>query len=85
MDPAIFGILDRKRHGAALDREEIRALVAGAAGGDWGDAELGAFLMAAAIRGLDPTETRELTLAMLESGEQWDLKRDFPKDRKSVV
>ncbi len=78
MDPSIFRILDHKRFGKSLTRGEIRALVTGAANGSWGDAELGAFLMAAAIRGLDAEETRELTLGMLESGEQWDLAGDFP-------
>ncbi len=78
MDPTIFRILETKRSGGALARDDIRAAVDGAAGGAWGDAELGAFLMAAAIRGLDAAETRELTLAMLESGERWNLKDDFP-------
>ena len=77
MDPKIFRILDRKRYGGALSREEIRTVVSGATTGDWGDAELGAFLMAAAIHGLDLDETRELTLGMLESGEKWELRRDF--------
>jgi pyrimidine-nucleoside phosphorylase len=34
--------------------------------------------MAAAIRGLDGRETQALTIAMLESGERWDLAEDFP-------
>jgi pyrimidine-nucleoside phosphorylase len=78
MDPAIFRILEAKRYGRTLGRDDIRAAVAGAAGGEWGDAELGAFLMAVAIRGLEAGETRELTLAMLESGERWHLGREFP-------
>ncbi|MEM7480047.1 MAG: thymidine phosphorylase [Acidobacteriota bacterium] len=81
MKPA-FSILERKRAGESLSEAEIRDLVAGASAGasssSWGDAELGAFLMAAAVRGLDLEETRALTLAMLESGEQWDLAADFP-------
>lgn len=79
MDPSIFRILDRKRHGHTLSRDDVRAAVDGAAGGTWGDAELGAFLMAVAIRGLDAEETRELTLAMLESGARWRLADDFPE------
>lgn len=78
MDPFVFRILERKRHGHALTVDEIRAISEGAATGGWGDAELGAFLMAASIRGLDAQETRALTEAMLESGEQWDLARDLP-------
>ncbi|MEM9554648.1 MAG: thymidine phosphorylase [Acidobacteriota bacterium] len=76
--PRAFHVIERKRRGASLEPAEIRALCAGAADGSWPDAELGAFLMAAAIRGLDAEETHELTRAMLESGEQWDLAADLP-------
>jgi pyrimidine-nucleoside phosphorylase len=50
----------------------------GAGDGSWSDAELGAFLMGAAIRDLDEEQTVALTRAMLESGEQWHLAREFP-------
>lgn len=52
--------------------------MAGAVRGDWSDAQLGAFLMAAATRGLDESETAALTRAMLDSGDRWDLARDVP-------
>jgi len=68
-----YQILNKKRLGETLKREEIRAVVDGATNASWSDAQLAAFLMAAAIHDLDPTETEYLTLAMLESGEQWDL------------
>jgi len=73
-----YRILERKRAGLPLGEEEIRAAVGGAADGSWSDAQLGAFLMAAAIHGLDEAETRTLTLAMLESGERWRLAADVP-------
>jgi pyrimidine-nucleoside phosphorylase len=73
-----YRILERKRAGLALTAEEIRSVAQGAARGSWSEGQLGAFLMAAAIRGLDAAETRALTLAMLESGERWDLARDVP-------
>jgi pyrimidine-nucleoside phosphorylase len=73
-----FRILDRKRRGEALSAADLRAVVAGAADGSWSDAQLAAFLMAAAVRGLDAAETHALTLAMLESGERWDLAADLP-------
>ena len=78
MDPAIFRVLDRKRHGQSLGADEIGALVRGAADGSWPDAELGAFLMAAAIQGLDVEETRALTLEMRDSGEVWELGKHRP-------
>jgi len=73
-----YRILERKRAGMRLTGEEIRSVAMGAADGSWSEGQLGAFLMAAAIRGLDAEETRALTLAMLDSGERWDLARDVP-------
>ncbi len=72
-----FDILNRMREGRTLTAAEVRSAVEGAASGNWTDVQLAAFLMAAAIRGLDPDETRELTLAMLESGDRWSLAEDF--------
>jgi pyrimidine-nucleoside phosphorylase len=74
-----YRILERKRAGMRLSEEEIRSVAQGAADGSWTEGQLGAFLMAAAIHGLDPDETRALTVAMLESGERWDLARDVPR------
>jgi pyrimidine-nucleoside phosphorylase len=73
-----YRILDRKRAGMRLSEAEVLEIVRGATDGSWSDAQLGAFLMAAAIRGLDVEETRALTLGMLESGERWHLARDVP-------
>jgi len=71
-------ILDRLRAGHALGEVELRAAVAGAADGSWADAQLGAFLMGVAVRGLDVPATGVLTRAMLESGERWNLAADVP-------
>jgi thymidine phosphorylase len=73
-----YRILERKRAGMRLTDEEIRSVAMGAASGSWSEGQLAAFLMAAAIRGLDAGETRAMTLAMLESGERWDLAREVP-------
>jgi len=73
-----YRILERKRAGLRLTEEEIRAVANGAADGTWSEGQVGAFLMAAAIRGLDPAETEALTRAMLESGERWELSREIP-------
>src|SRR5258707_477736 len=73
-----YRILERKRAGMRLTDEEIRSVAHGAASGSWSEGQLAAFLMAAAIRGLDAGETRALTLAMLESGERWNLAREVP-------
>src|SRR5947199_176290 len=73
-----YRILERKRAGMRLDPEEIGSVARGATDGSWSDGQLAAFLMAAAIRGLDPEETRALTLAMRDSGERWDLGAAVP-------
>jgi pyrimidine-nucleoside phosphorylase len=73
-----YEILARKRAGGELGPAAVRAVVAGAADGSWSDAQLGAFLMAAAIHGLGAAETRTLTESMLTSGETWELRRDLP-------
>ncbi|HEX2164442.1 MAG TPA: thymidine phosphorylase, partial [Thermoanaerobaculia bacterium] len=78
MIPTPFRVLDRLREGRPPRPDEVRAAVAGAADGSWSDAQLGAFLMAVAIHGLDAAAVRELTLAMLDSGERWDLAADLP-------
>lgn len=73
-----YRILEAKRRGLQLAPDEIRHVVEGATDGSWGDAQLAAFLTSAVIHGLDESETAALTLAMLESGERWDLAADFP-------
>lgn len=78
MTPTPFRVLDHLREGRPPRADEVRAVIAGAADGTWSDAQLGAFLMAVAIHGLDAEAVRGLTVAMLESGEQWDLAADFP-------
>ncbi|RMH22865.1 MAG: thymidine phosphorylase [Acidobacteria bacterium] len=78
MDPVAFRILERKRFDRPLSDDDVRTVVAGAASGEWPDAELAAFLMAVAIHGLRPAETRALTVAMLESGERWQLAQEIP-------
>jgi pyrimidine-nucleoside phosphorylase len=74
-----YRILARKRAGESLRDEEIAAVVTGTVDGSWSDSQLGAFLMAAAIRGLDSEETELLTRAMLESGDQWRLRDELPQ------
>ncbi len=73
-----YRILERKRSGARLSDSEIAGVVRGAADGSWGDDQLAAFLMAAAIRGLDAGEGRSLTLSMRDSGALWELREALP-------
>ena len=66
------------RAGEPLRRGDLGEVAQAAADGTWSDAQLAAFLMGVAIRGLDVERTRELTAGMLDSGERWHLAREFP-------
>jgi len=61
-------VLAAKRDGRRLDPEDLAGFVSGFAWGEIPDYQAAAFLMAAFIRGLDPSETLALTRAMVESG-----------------
>jgi thymidine phosphorylase len=63
----------KKRDGAALNRAEIAAFVAGICDHTVSDAQLAAFAMATWFRGMEPAEQVALTLAMRDSGTvlQW--------------
>jgi pyrimidine-nucleoside phosphorylase len=61
-------LIERKRNGGRLEPGEWRALVHAYSSGHVADHELAAFLMAAYLRGLDLTEARSLTEALLGLG-----------------
>lgn len=69
----MYEIIRKKRDGEGLSREEINFLVQGFTRGEIPDYQMAAWLMAAFLRGLDPTEVGYLTRAMVESGECLDL------------
>ncbi|MCH9648344.1 MAG: thymidine phosphorylase [Deltaproteobacteria bacterium] len=73
-----YDILTRKRSGSSLSDEDLAGLVAGVCDGTWSDAQVGAFLMAAVIRGLDGRETQTLTREMMLSGDCWQLRDEVP-------
>ncbi len=65
----ILTVLEDKKRGKALTREEIDFFVRGAADGSIPDYQLAALLMAIRLNGMDARETADLTLAMAESGD----------------
>ena len=69
-------LIEAKREGRTLSPEQIHAVVAGVVAETIPDYQLSALLMAIFFRGLDPVETRALTLAMRDSGD----KLVFPTD-----
>lgn len=62
-------IIEKKRDGKVLSREEIEFLVQGFTSGEIPDSQMSAFAMAVYFRGMDLEETTCLTEAMLNSGE----------------
>ncbi|HUP66577.1 MAG TPA: thymidine phosphorylase [Thermoanaerobaculia bacterium] len=76
--PTPYEILNRKRRGEELPEKEIAFFLEGFRRGAVADYQMTAFLMAVAIRGMSPAETRALTTAVTRSGEQWSLRDHFP-------
>lgn len=74
-------LIEAKRDGRALQPSQIREVVEGCSQGSLPDYQLSAFLMAVFFRGLNEEETRALTLAMRDSGEQLR----WPTDPRPVV
>ncbi len=66
-------IIQRKRDGKELSREEILDFIQGVTSGEVADYQATAFLMAVFFQGMTLDETVALTEAMLKSGERYDL------------
>ena len=67
-----------KRDGAALDEVALGRIARGIADGSLGDAQVGAFAMAVHYRGMTPAECAAFTLAMRDTGEVFDWRRESP-------
>jgi len=66
-------IIAKKRDGLELETEEINYMIKGYTAGDIPDYQMSAMLMAILLRGMNPRETLDLTMAMINSGETLDL------------
>ncbi len=66
-------LIEKKREGMALTKEEIRYIIHGFVLEKIPDYQMSAWAMAVFFRGMNSEETAELTKAMAESGEQLDL------------
>ncbi|MFH1282571.1 MAG: thymidine phosphorylase [bacterium] len=69
-----YDIISKKRQGLVLAREEISFIVNGFLQKKVNDFQIGAFLMAVFIKGMNEDETYYLTESMAGSGEHLDLK-----------
>lgn len=66
-------LIQKKRDGEELTTEEINWLIKGYANGTVPDYQMAAFAMAVYFKGMTTCETRDLTMSMVETGEQIDL------------
>ncbi|HLV10203.1 MAG TPA: pyrimidine-nucleoside phosphorylase [Halanaerobiales bacterium] len=68
-----YDIIYKKREGQELSREEIKYLIDGFTSGRIPDYQISAWAMAVFFQGMSSRETADLTMTMVESGEQVDL------------
>jgi pyrimidine-nucleoside phosphorylase len=61
-------LIEKKREGQELTREEIEFLIEGFTSGEVADYQMSAWAMAVFFKGMTPVETQHLTTAMMESG-----------------
>ncbi|MGB9812965.1 MAG: pyrimidine-nucleoside phosphorylase [Thermovenabulum sp.] len=71
----VSDIIEKKKRGIKLSKEEIEFLIKGYVAGEIPDYQIAAFLMAVYFQGMDEEETTYLTLAMASSGEMIDLSK----------
>lgn len=69
----MYDIIDKKKRGGALTKEEIEFFVKGYVDGSIPDYQASALMMAIWFKGMDKRETADLTLAMAHSGDMIDL------------
>ena len=71
-------LIERKRDGAELSASEIDALISGFTRGEIPDYQMSALAMAILFRGMTPSETQNLTAAMMHSGRVLQFPADSP-------
>ena len=69
----MIDLLQKKKRGERLSREEIAYFVQGVTDGSIPDYQISAFTMAVCLRGMDEEETANLTYFMAQSGDTVDL------------
>ncbi|MFS0784493.1 pyrimidine-nucleoside phosphorylase [Bacillus sp. 1P06AnD] len=66
-------LIEKKRDGGELTKEEINFMIEGYTDGSIPDYQMSSFLMSVFFKGMTPEETANMTMAMVESGDQIDL------------
>jgi pyrimidine-nucleoside phosphorylase len=77
----VLPLIEAKREGKALSEQQIHSAVAAFTRGEVPDYQMAALLMAIVFRGLDSAETRALTVALRDSGRQFE----FPNDPRPLI
>ena len=70
---SVLEVIEKKKHGEALSKEEIESTIAGYLSGAVKDYQMSALLMAIYFSGMDGDEIADLTRTIIESGETVDL------------
>lgn len=70
---SVLEVIEKKKHGEALSKEEIESTIAGYLSGVVKDYQMSALLMAIYFSGMEGDEIAHLTRTMIESGETVDL------------
>ena len=71
----ILDIIEKKKQGFELSKEEIDYFVSGYTENRLPDYQISALLMAICLQSMTARETADLTAAMLNSGERMDLSK----------
>lgn len=71
----MFEIIDKKRNGLALTKDEIEYVVNGYTNGNIPDYQMSALLMAICLNGMNDEEISNLTISMANSGNRIDLSK----------
>jgi len=71
-------LIEKKRDGQELTREEIEFLIEGFTSGEIADYQMSAWAMAVFFTGMTPVETQHLTTAMMESGSVLEYPKGSP-------
>ena len=69
----MYDLIVKKRDGGVLSKEEIAFMINGYTAGNIPDYQMSAMMMAVYFRGMNESETLNLTMAMAHSGEMLDL------------
>lgn len=72
-----YDLIMKKRRGGEVTREEIQWLINGYVNNEIPDYQMSAFLMAVCFSSMTQEETAALTLAMMNSGDVYDLSREL--------